>query len=93
MLDPTRAEDPRGMVVVDPDGLRLGEVESVVTERHDAHLAVISGGIFGLARSKVLIPVRAVTKVDDRVHVDRTYADVHRRRARSEARTRASDLE
>lgn len=86
MFDSTRTDDPRGMVVVDPDGLRLGVVEAVITGRHATHLAVVSGGIFGLARSKVLIPVEAVTKVDDRLHVDRSHADVHHRRARSEAK-------
>jgi hypothetical protein len=88
MFESNRDDDPRGVVVVDPDGLRLGEVEAVVTGRHAAHLTVVSGGIFGLARSTVLIPVEAVTKVDDRLHVDRTYAEVHRRRARGPSRRR-----
>jgi sporulation protein YlmC with PRC-barrel domain len=74
------ADDVRGMVVVDPNGHRLGHVDDLVIDASDRRarlLAVVSGGIGGLAPSECLIPVETVTKVDDRVHVDRDHQDVH----------------
>ena len=72
------ADDVRGMVVVDPNGHRLGEVEDLVVdapERRTRLLVVVSGGILGLNTRERLIPVDTITKVDDRVHVDRNHAD------------------
>lgn len=74
------SDDVRGMVVVDPNGHRLGEVDDLVIdacERRARLLSVISGGISGLTVNTRLIPVETVARVDDRVHLDRDHADVH----------------
>jgi sporulation protein YlmC with PRC-barrel domain len=81
-----RADDVRGLTVVDPNGHRLGDVDDVVIDAHERRvrlLSVVSGGILGLGRSERLIPVETVTKVDDRVHVDRDHVDVHTLRSRT----------
>ena len=73
------SDDLRGLVVVGPDGLRVGEVDDVVVDadaRRARMMSVASGGILGFATHRALIPVEIVTKVDDRVHLDRSYADV-----------------
>ena len=74
------ADDVRGRGVVDPTGLRLGEVEDVVIDavhRRARLLSVVSGGVLGLAPHEALLPVETIVKVDDRVHVDLTRAEVH----------------
>lgn len=74
------ADDVRGMGVVDPTGLRLGEVEDVVIDalhRRARLLSVVSGGVLGLAPHETLLPVEIIVKVDDRVHIDRSHAEVH----------------
>jgi sporulation protein YlmC with PRC-barrel domain len=73
------ADDVRGMAVVDLQGHRLGEVEDLVVDTHERRarlLAVASGGVLGLDPSRILIPVEAITKVDDRVHVAHSQWDV-----------------
>lgn len=70
--------DVRGCAVVDPGGLRLGEVDDVVVEvatRRTRLLAVVSGGVLGLETRRSLVPVEAVTRTDDRVRLDRPPAD------------------
>ena len=72
------ADDVRGMVVVDPEGHRLGEVGDLVIDVRDRRariLSVVSGGILGLAAFERLIPVETIAKVDERIRVDRTYAE------------------
>ena len=59
------------------NGHRLGDVEDLVVDdqhRRARLLVVISGGILGLGATQRLVPVEAVTKVDDRVHVELTRA-------------------
>jgi sporulation protein YlmC with PRC-barrel domain len=76
LADP--ADDVRGFALVTPYGHRLGAVEDLVIDPHEQRarlLSVVSGGILGLGASERLIPVEAVTKVDDRVHVDRAQID------------------
>jgi sporulation protein YlmC with PRC-barrel domain len=73
------ADDVRGMVVVDPDGHRLGEVRDLVVdtgERRARLLAVVSGGVLGLDTTERLVPVEVVAKVDDRVRVARSCAEI-----------------
>jgi len=73
------SDDLRGMVVVDPSGLRIGEVDDVLIEVRDRSarlISVVSGGVFGVAVRRTLIPVETITSVDDRVHLDRSYAEV-----------------
>lgn len=70
----TPADDVRGLAVVDPSGLRLGEVDDVVVDvaaRRVRLLVVVSGGVLGLATRRFLVPVEAVARVDGRVRLDR----------------------
>jgi sporulation protein YlmC with PRC-barrel domain len=65
-------DDVRGMVVVDPSGHRLGQVEDLVIDEHHRRvrlLVVASGGILGLGRTERLVPVEAVTRVGEKIHV------------------------
>lgn len=67
------ADDVRGLPVVTHFGHRLGEVEDLIidpVERRARLLSVVSGGILGLGVTERLVPVEAVVRVDDRVHVD-----------------------
>jgi len=69
-------DDVRGMVAVDPQGLRLGEVEDVVVdiaERRVRLLLVRSGGILGLPDSRTLVPVTSIT-TEKRPGARRTHA-------------------
>jgi sporulation protein YlmC with PRC-barrel domain len=65
-------DDVRGMPVLDPDGHRIGEVHEIVVdeeERRARLLVVASGGVLGLGKHKRLVPVDAVARVDDAVHL------------------------
>jgi sporulation protein YlmC with PRC-barrel domain len=78
LADP--ADDLRGMTVVDPHQHRVGTVEDLVVdddERRVRMLVVVSGGILGLGVSTRLVPVDAVIKVDDRVHLAVSHTQVH----------------
>lgn len=80
-------DDVRGMSVVDANGHRLGEVDDLVVDaqhRRARLLVVTSGGILGLGARQQLVPVEAVTRVDDRVHVDLALGSAHRDAGRSE---------
>lgn len=70
------ADDVVGMTAVDPEGRRLGEVDDLVideTHRRARLLVVASGGLLGLGRFERLVPIEMITRVDDRVHVDRDH--------------------
>lgn len=72
-------QEIRGRRVVDPDGHRLGTVDDLLVdegEKHVRFLEVSSGGFLGMGQEKVLIPVEAVTDIDDEVHVSTTRAHV-----------------
>jgi len=76
-------DDITGLAVVDPQGLRIGEVEDVVIDARDHRvrlICIVSGGILGFAADRTLLPVETVTKVDDRVHVDRSHGEIQARR-------------
>ncbi len=72
LADP--ADDVRGQTVVDSHGDEVGEVDGLVVdnkERRVRLLQVGSGGFLGIGKRKALIPVEAVTAVDDdAVHID-----------------------
>lgn len=71
LADP--ADDVRGQPVLDANGDDVGEVEGLVIDQDERRvrlLQVASGGFLGLGKQKVLVPVDAVTAVDDAVHVD-----------------------
>ncbi|MBM7790217.1 PRC-barrel domain-containing protein [Tenggerimyces flavus] len=67
-------DDVRGRVVVDRSGEEIGDVDGLLIdeeERRVRFLQVGSGGFLGIGTKKQLIPVDAVTRVDeDAVHID-----------------------
>jgi sporulation protein YlmC with PRC-barrel domain len=72
-------EDVRGDMVVDPNGDEVGKVDELLideNERRVRFLEVGSGGFLGIGEEKRLIPVDAVTSIDDEVHIDKTREQV-----------------
>jgi len=74
------AEDVRGRTVVDKAGEDIGHVDDLLVDDREHKvrlLRVAAGGFLGLGEAKFLIPVDAITKVDDKtVHVDQTREHV-----------------
>ncbi|HEX2153808.1 MAG TPA: PRC-barrel domain-containing protein [Acidimicrobiia bacterium] len=73
------SEDVRGEMVVDAEGNELGKVDELLideTKRRVRFLEVGSGGFLGIGEEKRLIPIDAVTSVDDEVHIDKTRQHV-----------------
>jgi sporulation protein YlmC with PRC-barrel domain len=70
------ADDIRGRKVVDRNGEEIGEIDSLFIdeeERHVRFLEVASGGFLGIGESKFLMPIDAITRIEDEVvHVDQT---------------------
>jgi sporulation protein YlmC with PRC-barrel domain len=70
------AEDVRGRTVRDNTGNDIGDVDDLLVDDREhkvRFLRVAAGGFLGLGETKFLIPVDAITKVDDKaVHVDQT---------------------
>lgn len=66
--------DVRGRKVEDADGVGIGTVEDLVMDGEEAKVRFLlleHGGILGFGQKKTMIPVDAVTKVDqDTVFVD-----------------------
>ena len=61
-------DDVRGHKVIDRNGDETGEVDGLVidqAERKVRFLEVGSGGFLGLGKRQVLVPVDAVTRVED----------------------------
>ena len=72
-------DDVRGRRVLDPNGHRVGEVDEVVVDEEERRvrlLIVTSGGILGLGVDKRLVPVEAVARVREDVHLHQTHDDV-----------------
>jgi sporulation protein YlmC with PRC-barrel domain len=68
------ADDVRGKAVVDRNGDEIGEVDDLVIDEEERRVRLLqvgSGGFLGLGKQKVLIPVDAVSSVDDAVHIDK----------------------
>jgi sporulation protein YlmC with PRC-barrel domain len=69
-------EDIRGLQVVDASGEELGEVDDLLIDEQESKvrfLEVASGGFMGLGKTKFLIPVDAVVRIDDQhVHINQT---------------------
>ena len=78
LADP--AQDVRGHHVVDKDGKDLGEVDDLIIDRVEMRvrfLEVASGDLFGFGPAKTLIPVDAVTRIDERaVYINQTRQHV-----------------
>ncbi|WP_100447052.1 PRC-barrel domain-containing protein [Glycomyces xiaoerkulensis] len=74
------ADDVRGLKVFDPRGNEVGKVDSLLIDRGERRvrfLEVGSGGFLGMGKRQVLIPVDAVTGVDDdNVYINRERAHV-----------------
>jgi sporulation protein YlmC with PRC-barrel domain len=71
--------DVRGHKVVDRGGDDIGKVDDLVIdpdERRVRFLLVGTGGFLGIGEQKLLIPVDAVTAVDDRIHIDKENPDL-----------------
>ncbi|WP_026922264.1 PRC-barrel domain-containing protein [Glycomyces arizonensis] len=61
-------DDVRGRTVLDRNGDETGDVEGLIIdqrERRVRFLEVSSGGFLGMGKKRVLVPVDAVTSVDD----------------------------
>jgi len=73
------ADDLRGRTVVDRNGDEIGDVDGLIVdeeERRARFLEVGSGGFLGLGEKRQLVPVDAITRIDDdKVHIsaERTY--------------------
>jgi sporulation protein YlmC with PRC-barrel domain len=62
------AADVRGRTVVDKAGEEVGEVDALQVDDREHHvrfLRVASGGFLGLGATKFLLPVEAVTRIND----------------------------
>jgi sporulation protein YlmC with PRC-barrel domain len=70
------AEDIRDRTVVDRNGEEIGRVDDLLIDAHEKRvrfLEVASGGFLGLGRTKVLLPVEALTRIsEDTVYVNQT---------------------
>jgi sporulation protein YlmC with PRC-barrel domain len=73
-------DDVRGRHVVTVGGEKIGEVDDLLidmTERKVRFLEVGSGGFLGIGEHKSLVPVEAVSRVDDRhVYIDHALEHV-----------------
>jgi len=72
-------EDVRGEMVVDTNNDELGTVDELLIDESEGRvrfLEVGSGGFLGIGEEKRLIPVDAVTSIDDNVHIDKTREQV-----------------
>lgn len=70
------AEDIRDHKVVDAAGEEIGKIDALLIDDQEQKvrfLRVASGGFLGMGKSKVLIPVEAIKKIEENVvHVDQT---------------------
>jgi sporulation protein YlmC with PRC-barrel domain len=74
------ADDIRGRMVKDKDGVGLGKVESLLiddVEQKVRFMEVASGGFLGFGEKKSFIPVEAITRLTDEVvHISHTREHV-----------------
>lgn len=75
-----KAEDIRGRKVVDKNGDEIGHVDDLFVDETAGKvrfLQVAAGGFLGLGEKKFLVPVDAITRIDDEhVHIDQTRQQV-----------------
>ena len=65
-------DDIRGLVVLDANGHRIGEVDDMLIDEAQQRarmLVVASGGVLGLGAQRHLVPVEAVARVSDHVRL------------------------
>lgn len=69
-------QDIRGRTVVSKDGEKSGKVDALLVDAKEykiRFMRVESGGFLGIGEKRVLIPVDAITRVDeDNVYIDQT---------------------
>lgn len=73
------AEDVRGKKVLDRNGKDVGQVDDILIDEQEKRarfLQVGSGGFLGIGEAKRLVPVDAVTTVDEAVRIDTTKETV-----------------
>ncbi len=70
------AEDVRGRIVIDQAGQEIGEVDALLLDDAESKvrfLRVASGGVLGIGERTFLIPVDAITRIDENhVHVNQS---------------------
>jgi len=75
-------DDIRGRTVKDRDGKELGHVEDLLIDaplRKVRFMLVASGGFLGMGTTEVLIPIDAITTIDDvGVRINQTHEHVAR---------------
>ncbi|MFD6859246.1 PRC-barrel domain-containing protein [Rhodococcus sp. NPDC060090] len=73
-------QDIRGRSVYDRGGEELGDIDGLIideAERKVRFIRIGSGGFLGIGKTKRLVPVDALTRIeDDRVYIDRTKEHV-----------------
>ncbi|MCM6778974.1 PRC-barrel domain-containing protein [Nocardia sp. CDC159] len=73
-------DDIRGHTVIDRDGHEVGKVDGLIIDEHDKQVRLLrigSGGLLGFGKTKRLVPVEAVTRIDQHeVYIDRTKESV-----------------
>jgi sporulation protein YlmC with PRC-barrel domain len=79
-LKKDRAEGIHGRTVFDRSGIDIGEVDDLLIDEQEhkvRFIQVASGGFLGLGAKHFLVPVDAVSRIDDTtVFVDQTYGHV-----------------
>ncbi len=70
------SQDIRGRDVFDRAGDKIGSVDGLLIDDREARVRFMeigSGGFLGIGKSKVLIPIDAIARIDDKhVHIDKT---------------------
>ncbi len=70
------AEDVRGRKVIDKAGEDIGKVDGLMLDEEEAKVRfmhVAAGGFLGIGEKTFLIPIDAITRIDEEhVHVDQT---------------------
>ena len=73
-------EDVRGRKVVDRHGEEIGSVDDLLMDDRENRvrfLKVGHGGFLGIGEDHFLVPVDAITRIDeDHVHIDRSQSDL-----------------
>ena len=74
------ADDLRGRNVIDSGGEEIGAVSALFVDQGEQKvrfLEISSGGFLGMGKRHFLLPVDAVTRVqDDKVHISKNRTDV-----------------
>lgn len=78
VADPS--EDVRGLKVLDRNSEEIGEVDDLLLDEREHRvrfLQVAHGGFLGIGEDHLLVPVDAVTRIDEsHVHIDRERSEM-----------------